>query len=113
MPMRFVGAVIQGTTDQDTNHGVGGSVDVESVPVALVHTINWNAPKYLIADVDLFIGGILGAYLVMMVFNLFLPDSGWFDRALIGKHWRRLLAIAVLAAILIASAYAIGGRWSH
>jgi hypothetical protein len=82
--------------------------------LSIVHAVNWNSPKYLLSDADFFIGAMMCFYLLVVLFNIvFLGDSGVFDRTLFLKYWKRLLIVAVLAALLLGSAYSIGGRFVH
>jgi len=82
--------------------------------LSLVHAINWNAPKYLLADADFFIGAMMCFYLIVVLFNiLFLGDNGTFGRMLLRKYWKRIVTVAALAALLLGSANSIGGRFAH
>jgi hypothetical protein len=79
--------------------------------VGLADVVNWNAPKYLAGDADLFVGIMLACYLTMLFIN-FLTGGKTYRREMLTKYWpTRFLLTLFVAALLLLSAFAIGGRW--
>ena len=69
--------------------------------------------KNVVAAIDLFIGAMLCFYVIIAVFNVFLGNTGSFDREWAKKYWRRILVCSAIAALLILSAVELDNSWLH